>query len=136
MSGFKGDKYHLSLYGPSFKKLTLVYLLTIDPEKMRIVEKLIQRFQSLRGRDEKWEDSEYILKLEPTRFLKRLDVGCERIKVVRDGFLVVIKNSRDRVARTEISEAGLQMGKEDQEFTFGRVEFEWYSHLVEISMDM
>ena len=41
MSGFKGDKYHLSLYGPSFKKLTLVYLLTIDSEKMRIVEKLI-----------------------------------------------------------------------------------------------
>ena len=28
------------------------------------------------------------------------------------------------------------MGKEDQEFTFGHVEFEWYSHLVEISMDM
>lgn len=41
MSGFKGDKYHLSLYGPSFKKLTLLYLLTIDSEKMRIVEKLI-----------------------------------------------------------------------------------------------
>ena len=47
------------------------------------------------------------MKLEPTIFLKRLEVGCERIKVVKDGFLVVIKNSRDRVVRTEFSEAGL-----------------------------
>lgn len=46
------------------------------------------------------------MKLEPIRFLKRLDMGCERIKVVKDGFLVV-NNSRDSVARAEISEAGL-----------------------------
>lgn len=47
------------------------------------------------------------MKLEPIRFLKRLDMGCERIKVVKDGFLVVVNNSRVRVARAEISEAGL-----------------------------
>jgi len=28
------------------------------------------------------------------------------------------------------------MGKKDQEFIFGHVEFEWYSYLVELSMDM
>lgn len=39
--GFKGEKYHLPLCDLSFKKLPLVYLLTIDSEKMRIVEKLI-----------------------------------------------------------------------------------------------
>lgn len=47
------------------------------------------------------------MKLELIRFLKRLDTGCERIKVVKDGFLVVVNISRERVATAEINEAGL-----------------------------
>lgn len=62
-------------------------------------------------RSEKGEDSEYVLKLELTRFLERLDVECERTKVVKGGFLVVIGNGRNGVARTEVSEAGLWMGR-------------------------
>lgn len=62
-------------------------------------------------RSEKGEDSEYVLKLELTRFLERLDVECERTEVVKGGFLVVISNGRNGVARTEVSEAGLWMGR-------------------------
>lgn len=63
------------------------------------------------------------------RFPERLDVGCERTKVIKDDFLVLISNNRVRVARTEINEAGLWMGEGRQEFIAEHVEFEWYCAL-------
>lgn len=51
------------------------------------------------------------MKLELIRFLERLDVECERIEVVKGGFLVVISNGRNGVVRIEVSEVGLWMGR-------------------------
>lgn len=65
----------------------------------------------IQWRSEKGEDFEYVLKLELIRFLERLDVECERIEVVKGGFLVVISNGRNGVVRIEVSEVGLWMGR-------------------------
>lgn len=80
-------------------------------------------------KSEKWLDSGYVLKEDPTGFSDGLDVAFERQRQVEDGSLIFgLNNSRMEFPFTKIMEpgGGRVVRSGDREFTLEYVKLEMF----------